>query len=123
LSGTAIVIDDTPEAGQQLAGILTRLGLSVVGVYENGIAGLQAIVIAKPTIATVDIQMPGIAGLDLVAQARRRGVTSKLVICSGTKQHQVKAQALAAGADAFIVKPYDQVLVGRDLKALIGSGR
>lgn len=121
MTGTAVVIDDQPEAGGQVAGILTRLGIRVVAVCEHGLAGLQAILVSQPTIATIDIQMPGINGLEIVAAARARGVTAKLAVCSGTKQRQVQEQAYAAGADLFIVKPYDQVLIARDLRTLLGG--
>lgn len=121
MTGTAVVIDDSPDMAWQLAGILGRLGLRVVSVCENGAQGLAAIRQHRPTIATIDNQLPGLDGLSIVRNARAGQIASKLVLCTGTAQQHMKDQAAAAGADLFITKPYDQVLVERDLKKLLGG--
>lgn len=119
MNGTAVVVDDSPEMGQQLAAILSRLGVRVVAVCESGSAGLAALRAHRPTIATIDNQMPGMQGLDVIRAAVAEEIPTKLVLCTGTAQKHVKDQAHEAGAIAFIVKPYDQVLVQRDLAKLL----
>lgn len=119
MNGTAVVVDDSPEMGHSLAAILNRLGLRVVAVCESGSGGLQALRAHRPTIATIDIQMPGVNGLDVVRTAIAEEIPTKLVVCSGTAQRHVKDQARDAGALAFVTKPYDQVLVQRDLAKLL----
>lgn len=116
---TAVVIDDSPDMGPQLAGILRRLGVTVLAVCENIPQGLKALRTHRPTIATVDIQMPGGNGLDLVRQATAENLPIKLVVCSGTATRNTKAMATAAGAVAFIVKPFDHVLISRDLAKVL----
>jgi CheY-like chemotaxis protein len=116
---TAVVIDDDPQLGPQIAGILRRLGVKVLEVCETGDEGLKALRRHRPTLATIDNQLPGISGVEIVAKAIAERLPTKLVVCSGTAQKHLKDAALAAGACAFIAKPYDQVLIGRELKTIL----
>lgn len=116
---TAVVIDDSPEMGVQIAGILRRMGLSVLATCETGLDGYRALIRHRPTIATVDMQMPGMDGYDVIRAAKKANLLTALVACSGTSQLHAKDRAAAAGACAFIVKPYDQVLVARELAQIL----
>lgn len=121
MTGTAVVIDDSPDMAYQLAAIIGRLGLRVVAVCENGPQGLTALRRHKPTLATIDNQLPGMSGIEIVRAACAESLAGKVVLCTGTAQRHMQDQARAAGAHLFITKPYDQVLVERALKNLLGG--
>jgi DNA-binding response OmpR family regulator len=93
-----------------------------VAVCETGKAGIAALRAHRPTIATIDIQMPGdVNGFGVVKAAVAANLPSKLVMCSGTVNRNSRAMAIDAGADAFIAKPYDQVLVARELAGILSG--
>jgi CheY-like chemotaxis protein len=119
---TAVVIDDSPDMGPQLAGILRRLGIDVVAVCENGLQGLAALRRFRPTIATVDNNMPGLDGLAVVARAVAENIPTKLVLCTGASNKNGKTLAAEAGVTAFIGKPFDQVLIARELALILDEG-
>lgn len=119
MTTTAVVVDDSTDMRDELAGILIRMGINLVAVCENGPQGLAAIIKHKPDLATIDIQMPGLNGIDVVKQAREKSPATAFVMCSGTVMKTVRDDAKAAGAVAFIRKPYDQILASRELKALL----
>jgi two-component system LytT family response regulator len=110
---TAVVVDDSPLEGKVLAQILRRMGVDVLKICEHGASGLESIRSLRPSLATIDNQMPGINGLEIVKALSAEKIPTKLVMCSGTVA--IQAAALAAGAVAFIPKPYDNIIVKRTL--------
>ena len=116
---TAVVVDDSLDMRDEMAGILTRMKIKLAAVCEGGSQGLAAIAKYKPTIATIDIQLPGINGIDLVRKARALSPDTIYVMCSGTVMKTVRDDATSAGAVAFIRKPYDQILAARELTGIL----
>jgi len=69
---TAIIADDEPPLRDYLLKLLadTWPELSVVHAAENGVDALKAIIKHQPDVAFLDINMPGITGLDVAAQCK-----------------------------------------------------
>lgn len=68
----------------------------------------------------VDVDMPGMDGIELLQRLRARGLTLPAVVITGQASTFVRQQALAAGAMAFLEKPVDAgeiVSLVRDDKA------
>lgn len=118
---TAVVVDDSLDMRDEMAGILTRMGMQLLAVCDSGSTGLDAIIKHKPQLATVDIQMPGLNGIDVVRQAREKSPNTIYIMCSGTVMKAVRDDAKAAGASGFLRKPYDQILAARELKSILGA--
>jgi diguanylate cyclase (GGDEF)-like protein len=80
-----------------------------VSLAPDGIAGLQAAVESQPDLALVDVMMPGMDGFELTRRlredARTEGMSIILVTARGLMTD--KLTGLAAGADDYIVKPFD----------------
>jgi FixJ family two-component response regulator len=55
----------------------------------------------------LDLRMPGRSGLEVQAELRRRGVPLPIVFLTGHGDAQAHARALAAGAVAFLAKPWE----------------
>jgi DNA-binding NarL/FixJ family response regulator len=90
------------------AGIRSLLGdvpgVEVVGEAGDGQEALRAMLESRPDVALIDISMPGLNGLELVARLKRELPGTGLVILSmhGTPAHV--AQALRAGASGYLLK-------------------
>jgi two-component system response regulator DesR len=54
--------------------------LEVVGQARSGDAALEAALSLNPDVVVTDIEMPGLSGLELATEARRRGVTARIII-------------------------------------------
>ena len=117
---TAMIVDDSPYESGQLRSILTRLGVTVLGEYEDGISALAAIRARKPDWVTLDMQLPGMHGLEIARLLK--GSKTRVIMCSGTKQKAIQEQATAAGAVTFVVKPYDEILITAQLRSLFDDG-
>ena len=102
-----VIVEDNADVRELLRLKLKRLGHAVDAVAD-GIAGVSAIVAAKPDLALVDIGLPGIDGYEVASQVRAMlGKDVVLVAVSGFGQPEDKRKALEAGFDEHITKPAD----------------
>jgi signal transduction histidine kinase/ActR/RegA family two-component response regulator len=102
-----IVVEDNADVRDLLRLKLKRLGHEVDAVGD-GMAGVDAIVAARPDLALVDIGLPGIDGYELAARVRESiGRDVVLVAVSGFGQPEDKRRAIDAGFDEHITKPAD----------------
>jgi two-component system KDP operon response regulator KdpE len=99
-----LIVDDEPPIRK-----LLRMGLSTQG-YEildatNGKTAL-ALLDAKPDLIILDLGLPDMQGLDLLAAIRARNESVPIVVLSSRSDESVKVRALDLGADDFVVKPF-----------------
>jgi adenylate cyclase len=112
--GTVLVADDLPQNVRLLDAILSPLGYTVVTASSGGEA-LERIAAAPPDIVLLDIVMPDIDGYEVCRRLRADPATSFLpVVMITASGSQERIRATEAGADDFVVKPFDQAeLVAR----------
>ncbi|OVE85239.1 chemotaxis-specific protein-glutamate methyltransferase CheB [Natronolimnobius baerhuensis] len=102
----AVIADDSAVMRETLGKILEAGGLDVVGRAKNGTEAVTLITDLEPDVATIDIQMPGLTGHEVIEQVMARKPTPMLVISSQTtKNADATFDALEAGAVDFIAKP------------------
>jgi CheY-like chemotaxis protein len=104
----ALVVDDNRDAADGLSEMLESMGISVTVAY-SGDAALKALETARPSLAILDLGMPGMDGCEL---ARRiRGLPAHagtvLVALTGWAQQRDKERTAAAGFDYHLAKPLD----------------
>jgi len=103
---TAVVADDFQTMLSLLRQTLTILDCEVLAVADNGIVALEKIDLLKPDLVFLDIEMPGMTGLQVLDSLQSKGIdVFKVIVSSHTSVDNVKL-ALARGADGFVVKPY-----------------
>ena len=89
-----LIVDDAAFMRMMLKDILTKNDFEVVAEAENGKAGVAAFQKYKPDIITMDITMPEMNGIDAVKAIKAMG------------QQPMVIEAIQAGANDFIVKPF-----------------
>lgn len=99
-----LVVDDDPQLLRAL-----RINLSVHGyavtVATTGAAALQAAMDKRPDIISLDLGLPDMSGLDVLKQMRER-LSVLVIVLSARTDCSDKIQALDAGADDYITKPF-----------------
>ena len=80
-------------------------GVKEVWKAENGIAAIEALKSFTPDIVLMDINLPGINGLDTIKQMRQKNVDLRFVIISAHSQFAYAQEALRLGVYDFLVKP------------------
>jgi YesN/AraC family two-component response regulator len=73
----------------------------------------------KPDLFIVDLNLPGMSGLDLIETIKRESPRSKFGIITSSKNPEVNLQARAAGASFFISKPFTKSGVQEALKHIL----
>ncbi len=116
----ALVVDDSRSMRSILSRILRELGAEVteagdgrtaLGILESG---------SLPDIALVDWHMPVMDGLQFVSAVRRRPEwrpMAIMMVSTESDSHHI-VQALAAGANEYIMKPFTREAVGEKLELL-----
>lgn len=104
-----LVIDDSALMRKLIPQILeTDKSIQVVGTAIDGTFGLKKIEDLKPQVVTLDLEMPGMSGLDVLKEIVRRYHTPVIVVSShSTEGASVTLKALAMGAFDFVAKPSD----------------
>ena len=105
------VVDDDRSMRRSLRRLLKVSGwhLQAFASAEVFLAKLDAL---ADGILLVDIQLPGITGLELLERLQERAVPCPAIAMSGSNDPTVEAQALSLGATLFLHKPFDpQILL------------
>ncbi len=84
-----------------------------VQVAANASQALSLIVRGSPDVALLDIKMPGLDGISLLKSLREMGVTVPIFIMTGYDSLQVAQEALNAGANGYLPKPFDLMHLDR----------
>ncbi|HTW19029.1 MAG TPA: response regulator [Mycobacteriales bacterium] len=105
---TVLVVDDDAAVADFIERNLVAEGFDVV-VARDGLGALRLIGTALPDLALVDVMMPTIDGIELVRQLRSSTATANLpvIMLTGTSLSSDKVRGLSAGADDYLVKPFD----------------
>ena len=101
-----LIADDEPPARDKLVRWLgEHADVEVVSVASDGIKAAEAIETLQPQVAFLDIQMPGLSGLEIAAQLET-ATAPLLVFVTAFDEHAVKAFDL--NAVDYLLKPYDK---------------
>lgn len=105
-----------------LSGLLTRLlageGYDVT-VARDGHTGLHEALTRPFDLMVVDRGLPAIEGLDLVRRLRARGIASPILVLTARGTSQDRVEGLDAGAEDYVIKPFDLDELLARLRALL----
>ena len=108
-----LVADDAPDMASRLANMLSELEqVEVVGPAGNGREALELYLRHRPLIAVLDLQMPGLSGLELLETIRATDRSILIIMLTNESSHEYRRQCLNAGADYYFEKSedFDQIL-------------
>ena len=102
---------DDDEAIRRSVGFLLKTSGFQVRVYESGIEFLKSASSLEPGCVLLDIRMPGMDGLEVLAALRAKGVSLPVIIMTGHGDVSLAVQAMKAGALDFIEKPFEKAIL------------
>jgi putative two-component system response regulator len=108
-ASTILIVDDDRLASALLEHLLNGLADCHALCFSTGGEALTWCATAVPDLVITDHQMPGITGLDLIAQLRQEPRTREvpIMMISAAEDREVRYQALELGANDFLGKPID----------------
>ena len=113
---TCLVVDDSQVIRKVSRRILEDLGFEVAEACD-GIEALAWCSVVTPDLIILDWRMPGMDGLTFLRRLRQEpgGEGPKVVFCSSETAIAHVRQALDAGADEYLMKPFDSDLMASKL--------
>ena len=99
-----LIADDDPQMLRALRITLGARGYDVVTAHD-GTAALDAAIRTHPDIVVIDLGMPGLTGIEVIEAIRGWSQVPVLVV-SGRSESWDKVEALDAGADDYVTKPF-----------------
>jgi CheY-like chemotaxis protein len=117
-----LVIDDDPDLGRIVRRVLELEGYDVV-LSDDGLRGLAAAQRQRPDVIVLDLMMPVMDGYQVLSelQADPRTRDVPVVVLSAVALEETKERVEAAGAAAFLTKPFEPRNLFRALSSLIGE--
>jgi cyclic di-GMP phosphodiesterase len=110
LTGPVLIVDDEP-AVRKMLGVM----LSQVGIANQSAASAEAALDVLPSglfsAVISDLRMPGISGLELLAEVQRKYPDLAFLVATGVDDVRVGVQAMKEGADDYLVKPFQLDMV------------
>jgi CheY-like chemotaxis protein/anti-sigma regulatory factor (Ser/Thr protein kinase) len=111
-----LIVDDVSTNRDLLDELLSRLGFAT-RVAASADEAFTAYDDWRPDLLLMDLRMPGTSGLDAIRRLRQQGVPAAIIAVTASGLAGTEREARAAGADAFVRKPYRE----GDLLATIGE--
>ncbi len=114
-----VIADDHPFYRQGLAKLLTHSGVEVVGQAANGLAAIDLVERMAPDVAVVDLNMPGLTGVEVTRRLSERVPASRVLVVSVSAQEDDITEAMLAGASGYVLKdgPVEEVIAGIEAAA------
>ena len=100
-----LIVDDHPMVRRGLRSLLSAYpDIQIVGEAEDSTSALRAATELTPEIILLDIQLPGLDGVEIAQQLRRIAPTTKVIALTAYDNEQYVFNAMRAGAYAYLLK-------------------
>jgi two-component system response regulator DesR len=97
--------------------------LEVIGQVRSGTDALAAALSSRPDVIVTDIEMPGLSGLELAGELKRRGCTARVIILTTFARPGYLRRALDAGATGYLLKDAPSNRLADAIRRVYGGGR
>ena len=114
-----VVADDHPVVRAGLSALLDSLpGIKVVGVAADGRSAVKEVVLHRPDVAVLDLQMPGLDGFGATREISRAAPDVAVLVLTMFDDDESVFAAMRAGARGYVIKGAEQEELGRAVRAV-----
>lgn len=117
---TVLVVDDELPIHRLFARLFAREGVQVLAA-PDGEAALAAAAAAHPALILLDLNLPGMDGLDTLRALRAAGESAHVVILTGQATLPSAREAMRLGAYDYITKPFNPDFVRAVLRKALAK--
>ena len=115
-----LICDDAAFMRMMIKDILTKNGYNVCGEAENGLKAVEKYNELKPDLVLMDITMPEMDGIQALKNIKAANPGAMVIMCSAMGQQAMVIESIQAGAEDFIVKPFQADRVLEAVKKVVG---
>src|SRR5271157_3940299 len=118
-----LIIDDEPSGRRALESLLLGQGYGLA-FASNGSEGLSLANRLEPDLIVLDVMMPGMDGLEYlrVVRGSPRLAEIPIILVTALDDRSSRLAGLEAGADDYIVKPFDRIELRTRIRTIIRHG-
>lgn len=102
---SVVIFEDSPNMTELLRYFFEKQGFRTRS-YADGLDAVGRVRAESPALIVVDLMMPQRNGLQACADIRGAGIKTPIVVLTALEDQDVRARALAVGADVCLVKPF-----------------
>src|SRR2546422_10376948 len=113
-----LVVDDEPSIVDAVATALRYEGYDVEEA-QTGLAALNAVVAFEPDLVVLDWMLPDIQGIEVGRRLRTQGFKSAVLFLTAKDATENKVEALRAGGDDYVTKPFSLAEVVARVQAIL----
>lgn len=117
-----LIVDDDEAVRTMLYKVIRSNGMDAF-ICASGSEALEILFRNTFDLILLDVNMPGMDGFQVVQRVRSRGLTTPIIIISGRQEDYDTLYGLDIGADDYVTKPFNPVVLGAKVKALIRRSR
>ena len=118
MADLVLIVDDDEAVRSTLYKVIKSNGLNA-DLASSGEQALQMTSQTHYDLILLDVNMPGMDGFAVVQKLRSRGIKIPIIIVSGRQEDYDTLYGLDIGADDYITKPFNPIVLGAKVKALI----
>jgi DNA-binding response OmpR family regulator len=115
-----LVIEDDPAIRSAVQRAMTERG-HAAAVASSGMPGLELVINDRPDVVLLDLGLPDVDGLTVIAMIRAAS-TVPIIVITARDDDATIVKALDAGADDYVVKPFGADQVAARLRAVLRRG-
>ncbi|CAI0968942.1 response regulator transcription factor [Serratia quinivorans] len=115
---SALIVDDHPLMRMAIRLVLERHEINVLGEAGDGPTAIALARKLDPALMVLDLNLPKMDGLEVIARLRAQGMTQKILVISSQAQEHFAGRCALAGAQGFIAKNDALEGLGEALKTL-----
>jgi DNA-binding NarL/FixJ family response regulator len=120
---TIVVADDHPLMLDAVAGLFEGAGFEVMARCRDGQQAREAIAEHRPDLAIVDIQMPHVSGLELLAEARAQAWPTRILLLTAGLEPELLVEAIRLKANGLVLKGAPGEVLVRAAEAVAAGGQ
>lgn len=118
MANTVLIVDDDPSVQTMLFKVIRSNGLDAE-IASSGEDALKLTSSRNFDLILLDINMQGMDGFQVIQTLRSREIQTPIIIVSGRQEDYDTLYGLDIGADDYVTKPFNPIVLGAKVKALI----
>lgn len=114
-----LIVDDAAFMRMMIKDILTKNGFNIAEEASDGSEAIEKFKETSPDLVMLDITMPEMDGITALKEIKKYDSGAKVIMCSAMGQQAMVIDAIQAGAQDFIVKPFQADRVMEAIKKVL----
>jgi two-component system chemotaxis response regulator CheY len=117
----ALIVDDSAVMRKVLVGALSRADINDTDQAADGVQAVEAAKTNDYGLVLMDWNMPNMLGIDAVRGIRAEGKTMPIIMVTTEAEKSRVIDALKAGANDYIIKPFEPATIVTKIQAVLAK--